>query len=693
MRHFDSFSPGSNLRAAHRGARSAQSNPSLVPFPRLLCAALVALFACHEAAADVRLPAVIGDAMVLQRNSKIRVWGWADPGEPVAIAFLGNTVKTKAERSGYWSVSLGPFPAGGPYDMSIVARNSLKLSDILIGDVWLASGQSNMELPLGGFFGLHVDNAEREVAAASYPQIRLLAVQQKTAPRPDSDTTTVGWRAVTPETVGRFSAVAYFFGRELHQKYHVPIGLIEAAWGGTVAEAWMSESALQKFPEFAKSTHALAAIKEDTRTAYRNYAQRRTAWYRAHEQDDRGRVNGRNIWADPKFDSSAWPTIALPQDFSACGRDFDGFAGTIWYRRSLTVPTNVLGKPLWLSLGLMAYDDVTYFNGQRVGAMQGFLKPREYVVPAGHVRAGENTVVVRLTGINEPTFACTGLFDPDEQMTARIETTKLPLNGSWSYMPGPDLQDFPRADAVTLAANPSPNAPTTLFNGMINPLRPMRIKGVIWYQGESNADRPIQYRTLFPALINDWRMQWGYDFPFLFVQLAGFGPNKAEPADYPWAQLREAQSMSLAVPGTGMASAIDIGNENDIHPSDKQDVGHRLALAAAKVAYDEDVVGSGPTYQSMKTENQQIRLRFSNIGSGLSIRDKYGYGRGFEIAGSDGKYHWAQAMLDGQEIVVSSPLVAHPTSVRYAWSNTPDANLYNREGFPAVSFRTDKSHE
>lgn len=468
----------------------------------------------------------------------------------------------------------------------------------------------------------------------------------------------------------------------------MPIGLIQAAWGGTDAEAWVSESALQRFPEFAVSMKALGGITEVQRAAYRDYAQRRMAWYGAHAQDDRGRVGGRNIWADPKFDSSAWPTISLPQDLSACGKDFDGFAGTVWYRRVLTVPPEQLGKPVFLNLGYMAYGDVTYFNGQQVGATKAFIKLREYVVPAKHVRAGENSIVVRLTGINDPTFACTGLFDPDEPMMASVGTTKVPLNGVWRYMAGPNLQDFPRADATTLAANPSPDVPSTLFNGMINPLRPMRIKGVIWYQGESNAGRPAQYRTLFPALIGDWRKQWGYDLPFLFVQLAGYGPNKPEPADYPWAELREAQTMTLSVPGTGMASTIDIGNEQDIHPSDKQDVGHRLALAAAKVVYGEDIVDSGPTYQSMKTENQQIRIRFSNVGSGLLIRDRYGYGRGFEIAGSDGKYHWAQARLDGQDIIVSSPLVEHPAAVRYAWSNTPDGNVYNREGLPAVSFRT-----
>jgi sialate O-acetylesterase len=669
------------------------AEPARFFLSRFVSAAIVALCIHHAAGAAVRLPAIIGDGMVLQRDSKISIWGLADPGEQVAIAFLGKSFKTKADGAGRWSVSLGPYPAGGPYEMAIVGKNSVRLKDILMGDVWLASGQSNMELALQGGYGLKVDNGDREIESANFPQIRLLSFQQKTAPRPEPDTTSEGWRAVTPETAAPFSAVAYFFGREIHQRYQVPIGLIQATWSGTPAEAWMSAAALQPFPEFAKSTNALAGIADAPRVAYWDYVRRRTAWYRAHAEEDRGRAGGRDIWANPNLDSGAWPTITLPQDFSACGKDFGGFAGTIWLRRTLTVPAEQLGKAVSLSLGLMAYDDVTYFNGQRVGAMQAFLQPREYIVPANQVRAGENSIVVRLTGINVPTFACTGVFDPEEKMMARVGTVTVPLKGPWSYMPGPDLRDFPQADAAILAANPSPYAPTTLFNGMINPLRPMRIKGVIWYQGEANAGRPAQYRKLFPALIGDWRKQWGYDFPFLFVQLAGFGPNKTEPADYPWAELREAQSMALSVPGTGMANTIDIGNEHDIHPSDKQDVGHRLALAAAKVAYGEDVVSSGPTFQSALIENQRIRIRFSNIGSGLTIRDKYGYGRGFEIAGADGKYRWAQASLDGQDILVSSPEVVHPASVRYAWSNTPDGNVYNREGLPAVSFRTDQPHD
>ena len=482
---------------------------------------------------------------------------------------------------------------GGPYEMSIVGKNSLKLSDILIGDVWLASGQSNMELQLKSSFGLTVDNADREVAAASFPQIRLLRVQQKTAPRPDSDTTSEGWHAVTPETAANFSAVAYFFGRELHQRYHVPIGLIQAAWGGTVAEAWMSESALQRFPS-SRSRRRRCGESPKGRGPIIGICAAKKEWYRAHAQDDRGRVDGRNIWADPKFDSIAWPTIALPQDFQLAARISMDSPGRSGIGEHLRCPRSSLASPCSSAWDSWPRRRDLFQWTAGGGDAEHSSNSREYVVPAKHVRAGENSIVVRLTGINVPTFACTGSVrsgrtdDGDHRHGRSSRSRRL------EFMPGPDLQDFPRADAATLAANPSPNAPTTLFNGMINPLRPMRIKGVIWYQGESNASRPAQYRTLFPALISDWRKQWGDDLPFLFVQLAGYGPNPPEPADYPLAELREAQTMTLSVPATGMASAIDIGNEHDIHPSNKQEVGHRLALAAAKVAYGENIVDSGP---------------------------------------------------------------------------------------------------
>jgi sialate O-acetylesterase len=287
------------------------------------------------------------------------------------------------------------------------------------------------------------------------------------------------------------------------------------------------------------------------------------------------------------------------------------------------------------------------------------------------------------------------MFGPEDQLSAEIGSAAISLAGAWSYQPGPDLRDFPMLDAATIAVHPWPMSPqyspTVLFNGMINPLIQFRVKGVIWYQGEDNAidNRSAQYRTLFPALIRDWRRHWGYEMPFLFVQLAGYGPNRSEPAEYSWADLREAQYMALSLPGTGMATAVDIGDENDGHPKDKQDVAHRLVLAAAKTAYGENIISSGPTYQAMQIEGSRIRIKFSDIGAGLLIKDKYGYGRGFEIAGADDKFVWAQARRDGQDMMVSNDAINHPVAVRYDWSNTPDGNVFNLEGLPAIPFRTD----
>ncbi len=656
--------------------------------PKTLWIIAVSLLGANAAWADVRLPELVGSGMVLQRDAKIQIWGWADPREEVRIDFQGKHIKVRADRKGRWSTSLGPYPAGGPHHMTVAGKNKLELQDILIGDVWLASGQSNMEWPIKGAWG-QIDNADLEIAGANFPKIRLFHVEPSTAPSPESRARSSGWHAVTPDRVADFSAVAYLFGRELHQRYRVPIGLVQATWGGTVAEAWISESALRRFSEFQEPIKTLAGVSAKTRAEYELFIQQRADWYRNHALVDRGRVTGNDAWANPDFDASRWPTLSLPRRRTDCGQDFGGYSGVVWFRRSIIVPPDQLGKPMVLKLGSLVQEDVSYLNGHKIGESQGFATPRRYVVPAKLIVAGENTLVVRLTGINEPTFSCTAMVGPADQMSAEVGATRIALNGTWSYMPGPDLRDFPKANSTTLAANPSPNAPTALYNGMISPIAPMRIKGVIWYQGEANADRPVQYRALFPTLIEDWRRQWGYQFPFLFVQLAGFGANKPEPAEYPWAELREAQSMTLSLFATGMATAIDIGNEQDVHPSNKQDVARRLALAAAKIAYGEDVVFSGPTYQSMHVEGNRARIRFSNRGSGLSIKDNHGYVRGFEIAAADGKFRWAQAELEGQDILVSSKDVSTPMAVRYSWSNTPDGNVYNKEGLPLIPFRTD----
>jgi sialate O-acetylesterase len=663
---------------------------------------VLALCAVTAAWGDVRLPRLVGDGMVLQRDAETMIWGWADPGEGVRVAFKGRTLNTDADRKGHWSMKLGSYPAGGPFDMSIVGHNSITLHDIWVGDVWLASGQSNMEMPMnaGEKWRGGVDGAVQELALAWYPEIRLFKVERNATPTPQADVgSKQGWQAVTPRSAAEFSAVAYFFGRALYKRYHVPIGLIDSTWGGTAAETWMSEAALGPFPEFAAPLRSLTQVTAQSRADYQRYVQEKSAWYQLHGGEDRGLADGRPVWADPHFDASGWPIIVVPRPFSACGKDFNGFRGVVWMRRTITVPPGQ--NYVAIHLGeWVAENDQTFFNGDKIGETNGVSKPRNYIVPADHVHEGLNTLVVRLQ-VNDPDIPCTGIFipdapSPDHQLRADIGRTTVSLQGPWSYQTGPDVSTLPVADVATLAAAPpSPEdplfSPTVLFNGMINPLLHFKVKGVIWYQGESNAQdhRAAQYRTLFPALIADWRRHWGYEFPFLFVQLAGFGHNKSEPAEYQWADLREAQALALAIPHTGMATAVDIGNELDIHPKDKLDVSRRLALVAAKVAYGEDIIDSGPTYQSMEVQGTEIRIKFSSLGGGLTVKDKYGYIRGFEIAGSDHLFHWAQARPDGNDIVVFNEVVREPTAVRYDWANTPDGNLYNREGLPALPFRTD----
>jgi len=658
----------------------------------LLWIAATCVLASGSVLADVSLPKLVGDHMVLQRDEPIMLWGWGDPGEAVRVEFQGRHVKVKTDSKGRWKLSLGSFSAGGPYNIVISGKNRIVLRDVLVGDVWLASGQSNMEFPLSrsptGYMA-GVVNAEQEIVDTDYPQLRLFKVQHAVRFRPASDVEADTWAASTAQTAGQFSAVAYLFGRELHKRYHIPVGLIQTSWGGTVAEAWVSPEGLKSLPEFGKDIDTVAHADESSvKIEHDRYMQLKAQWIQQHADEGRGERDGRAVWADPAFDSSAWPTVREPQSKPA--EALKGFDGVVWFRRDIEIPCNTTGRTVWVNLFVTGKTDTTYFNGKEIGHAEGWGKPRSYAVPPELIKAGRNVVTVRLTGAN----GYVGMFDSDnpDKLNLQIGSTRIPLAGQWSYQPDIDLAGYPTPSTLSELLD-DPNRATVLFNGMIEPLVQFRIRGVIWYQGESNArdNRAEQYRKLFPALIEDWRRQWGYDVHFLFVQLAGFGHNKRDPAEYPWAVLREAQSMTLALPKTGMASAIDVGDENDIHPRDKQTVAHRLVLSAAKLVYGENIISSGPIYQSMQVEANRVRIKFSNIGSGLMVKDPYGYIRGFQVAGPDGKFHWAEARQDGQDVLLFSDAVSQPAAVRYDWSNTPDGNLFNQEGLPALPFRTDAS--
>jgi sialate O-acetylesterase len=641
-----------------------------------------------DARAAIKLPRLVSDNMVLQRDAPLVIWGWAHRGERIVIDFHGARLKTRTNAQGRWQVTLPPQPAGGPFDMKLRGKNVVVVKNILMGDVWLASGQSNMEFPLvahDGFGG--VLDAAHEQSAANFPQIRLFLVERATAMTPRADVTSAGWVVVTPATVANFSAVAYLFGRELHRRFGVPVGLIDSTWGGTPAETWTSANSLQAFPEFAAAAQREASIPASASKEYESYLKTKSEWYKAHGNDDRGRIDGHDVWAARGFDDSRWPTVIEPQPWSR--KAVENFDGTLWMRKVVLVPENHAGDTLHVHLSRLLQADTTYFNGRKIGQTRGESTERDYEVPGEVVLAGRNVVAVRLEGQNQAGDGFVGMHGDAGDMYVDISGTIVSLAGAWSFQSGPDLTGLPKPPPLAEFLTSVPQAPSLLFNGMIAPLTPYRLKGVIWYQGETNVGRAPQYKKLFPALIKDWRAAWGYDMPFLFVQLAGYGHDRPEPTESPWAELREAQAGALALPLTGMATAIDVGDENDVHPKNKQAVAHRLALAAGKVAYHQPGVAAGPSYKSMAIEDEQIRIRFSDIGGGLRIPKGAEDLQGFAVAAAMGDFVWAVANIDGDSVVVSNPSIRDPVAVRYDWSNTPHGNLVNKEGLPAVPFRTD----
>lgn len=629
--------------------------------------------------ANIILPALVGDNMVLQRDTKINLWGWADPGEKISIQFQARQLKTKAGKDGKWTIILPSFPAGGPYQMFIKGKNSITLQNILIGDVWLASGQSNMEMRLHD-----IKNGEQETESADYPQIRLFTVTKKFAFQPREKLSSGYWTVCSPDAVASFSAVEYLFGREIYKRYKIPVGLIHSSWGGTAAQAWISSEGLKPFPAYSKTAKDLSCIDSIT---YDAYIAKRKAWLREFAKTDRGRVPGSTSWDATELNTADWLTMKLPGFWSSY-KELKGYSGTIWFRKSIEVPEQAAGKSIELHLGSILFRDSIFVNGQLIGATTGQEKKRVYQVPGNLVKAGSNLLVLRITGILD--FG--GMTGTSNELYARVAEKKISLAGDWLYKTAPDIGSFPHDERLSGFLPGSPQTPSVIFNAMIAPLIPYSIKGVIWYQGESNTnsmDEAKEYASLFPALIGDWRHKWGYDFPFLFVQLAGYKSDEDQPGDYIWAHLREAQYKTLTVPNTAMATAIDIGEEDDIHPKNKQDVAKRLVLAAEKIVYNENVVFSGPTYKSMKIETDRIRIAFDNIGSGLWLKDKYGYILGFAIAGADKKFVWAKAYQDGNEIIIYADGLKQPVAVRYNWGNKPEGNLYNKENLPAVPFRTD----
>jgi sialate O-acetylesterase len=646
--------------------------------------------------AQVRLPKLISSGMVLQRDANVKIWGWAGAGEQVTLRFNDVVLHAAADSLGMWEMTLPTMSAGGPYTMTIAASDTVTVKNILVGDVWVCSGQSNMELPMSRVRPLY----ESDIARAENHDIRQFLVPQKyDFNHPQSDVQYGAWKAADPNTVLDFSATAYFFADEQYKKYHVPIGLINTSLGGSPAEAWMSEEALKKFP----AQYAEAQKFKDTALIVRIDSldkARSDEWYARLRWKDEGFNGGQKIWSAPNADTAGWAVMKIPGYWNSTA--LGPVNGVVWFRKEVMVPAAMAGRQATLILGRIVDADSVFVNGVFVGTTSYQYPPRRYDIPASLLKAGKNAIVVRVISTSG-----NGGFVPDKQYEIAVAGRTIDLKGEWRYRLGAVME--PLASQTFIRWKP-----LGLYNAMLSPLLKYNIKGVIWYQGESNAGRPTEYREIFPALIRDWRAQWNQgDFPFLYVQLPNFMETKPLPSESNWALLREAQLKTLSVPNTGMAVAIDIGEWNDIHPLNKKDVGRRLALAAEKTAYGETrVTGSGPIYRSMKVDRSKIVLSFSEIGGGLAVKGgkaltglavkggkaltdlavKGGKAlTGFAIAGSDSHFVFAHAVIRKNTVVVWHEKITHPIAVRYAWADNPaGANLYNKEGLPASPFRTDE---
>ncbi|MCL5408500.1 MAG: sialate O-acetylesterase [Candidatus Omnitrophica bacterium] len=633
------------------------------------------------------IPCILSDNMVLQRGKKINIWGWAEPEDQIYVEFSRQQKNIKTDKKGKWSVFFEPelFSCLGK-DMFIYSKKEnkkIQIKNILIGDVWVCSGQSNMEWPLDSAL-----NAEEEIENANYPNIRLFSVPLKAHLTPDGDV--LGhWTCCSPETVGKFSAVGYFFGREIHRKTGIPIGLINSSWGGTIAEAWTSREVLISDKNFKKvvKEYEEELFNPDSKKIFLEQQRKWGEKYDIKDLKNQGEIDG---WHNIELDNSEWRNMSLPGNWQSVGHNYSGI---FWFRKEIQIPGDWKGKALTLSLGPTDKSDITYFNGVKIGSinmeqrLDAWCTPRIYTVPGKLVNTGKNVISVRVfSNIYQGGFIGRPLqmkiFPVDN------ETSAIPLAGIWKYRIEANFGLIPPPPAGPRGEG-NANSPYILFDNMIKPLIKYRICGAIWYQGESNVDKAKQYRILFSLMIKSWRKAWKQgNFPFLYVQLANYMMPKGEPSDSAWAELREAQTLTLSVSNTGMAVAIDIGEAGDIHPRNKQDVGIRLSLPALDMTCDfKNLVYSGPIYKSMLIEKNKIRIKFDYTAGGLICHGKYL--KGFSISGKNKKFVWAEAVVENNEVVISSPKILKPVAVRYAWADNPECNLYNSSGLPASPFRTD----
>jgi sialate O-acetylesterase len=628
--------------------------------------------------ADVKLPELFGNSMVLQREKNIKIWGWADKGERVSVTLKKQTETIITGKDGKWEILLKPEAAGGPYQLFVKGKNTIVLDDVLIGDVWVCSGQSNMEFAVNS-----AQNAQEEIKNSNYPKIRHFEVPKAMSYSPKDELERVArWQRANSDNVGKFTAVGYFYARELQNELNIPIGLIHTSWGGTDIETWMSRNALENSGLFSEENKL-----EKKHVDLNELIKRRKEQIVKKLKDVQGGFPDAAAvleWKSPEYNDDKWPSIKIPGLWEQSIENFDG---VVWLRKTIMLTADDAGKPAILELARIDDSDETYFNGIKVGVMiDKYNDKRIYPVSGELLKAGKNVIAIKI----EDTGGGGGIYGSPEEVKLSIGNRIVSLASEWKYQVETVFENS--STNTGNVGNPN-DYPTLLFNAMVHPLTYFPIKGVIWYQGENNTNRSYQYRSTFPLMINDWRNHWKQgNFPFYFVQLASWKASNGDSNHgSAWAELREAQFMTLKTPNTGMAVTIDIGDRNDIHPKNKQDVGKRLAAIALNKSYGRNIEYSGPILDTIIKDKSKLILRFNHAKEGLMVKNKYGYVMGFEIASADKKFYFARAHIqDGDKIILYNENVSKPIAVRYAWADdASDANLYNTEGFPAVPFRTD----
>ena len=613
---------------------------------------------------------IFGDNMVLQRGKPDTIWGWSDPGDIVRVQIGDNTATGTAGPDRRWQVSIQPPAPGGPYTVKIAGHQTLEMHNVLVGDVWLCGGQSNMGLPLQ-----FTKNADDEIKAANHPEIRFFTVQGKPAYHP-VNVIAGNWSVLSPETAKSISAVGYYFARKVQQEIHVPIGLVVDAMGGTPAEAWASEASLRPIHDFDVPLDLLDQYRSEGAPEYGDYVMH---WYDDYD------IGQKANWAAPGFDDSAWKQVPVPGGFAELG--VPDTPAVVWFRREITLPDPLPAGKAMLHLGEIERMDTVYINGQWAGASAWVENPRVY--PAAGLKPGRNVIAIRVLKINP----VGGFLSKPEDLQLVFsnksggDKTSIPLAGPWKAMLSVNARP---PHPLPISYENWPVMPSVLYEGLLKPIAPLAITGAIWYQGEQNSPRGYQYRKILPVMIADWRSLFGQgDFPFYIVSLPAFTQRSPLPVNGdPWTETRESQAVVAAsVPNSCLAVTIDTGDPDSIHAKDKQPVGDRLALCALAKHYGENVVYSGPTLASVERLSGSIRLHFAHTDGGLIVKgDKLGE---FSIAGDDRKWYWADARIEGDTVVISSPSVPNPKEVRYAWQSNPAATLFNGAGLPAAPFRTD----